>query len=174
LTGWALQDDSAIRRISLPEAFLTADACLILLDNIFSGLVVYPAIIDRRIREELPFMATENFIMALVKKGVSRQEAHEEIRLLSHQAAARVKQDGEDNDLVERIRRTEFFKPIWGELDQLMDPETFVGEYHIPRPSFYCGYVEYCSTDLDDRESSPTGRVSIHHGELCAILRPIY
>lgn len=84
---------------------------------------------QRRINEELPFMATENFIMALVQKGASRQDAHEEIRVLSHQAAARVKQDGKDNDLIERIRRTEFFKPIWAELDQLMDPKTFIGKY---------------------------------------------
>jgi adenylosuccinate lyase len=129
-----LQDDSAIRRISLPEAFLIADACLILLDNIFSGLVVYPAIISRRMREELPFMATENFLMALVKKGVSRQEAHEEIRVLSHQAAAVVKQGGGENDLINRIRRTEFFRPIWGELDQLMDPKTFIGEHYLLLP----------------------------------------
>lgn len=73
-------------------------------------------------------MATENFIMALVKVGVSRQEAHEQIRVLSHQAAAVVKQDGKDNDLIQRIKSTEFFKPIWGELDELMDPKTFVGE----------------------------------------------
>jgi len=120
-------DDSAIRRIDLPEAYLSADACLILLLNISSGLVVYPAIIQKRVSDELPFMATENFIMALVKKGVSRQDAHEEIRVLSHQASAVVKKEGKENDLVERIRRSEFFKPIWDELDSLLDPTSFYG-----------------------------------------------
>lgn len=73
-------DDSAIRRITLPEAFLCTDACLILLNNVSSGLVVNEAIVKKRIDEELPFMATENIIMAMVEKGFSRQETHEEIR----------------------------------------------------------------------------------------------
>lgn len=120
-------DDSAVRRIDLPEMFLCADALMILLDNVSSGLVVYPAVIQRRIDEELPFMATENFIMRLVAKGGSRQEAHERIRVLSHEAAAVVKQEGKSNDLIERIRRDVFFRPIWDELDQLMDARTFVG-----------------------------------------------
>lgn len=72
-------------------------------------------------------MATENFIMALVKAGVSRQEAHEKIRVLSHEAAAEVKQKGRDNDLISRIRQDKFFEPIWGQLDSLMDAKTFVG-----------------------------------------------
>lgn len=120
-------DDSANRRITLPEAFLTADACLILLDNIADGLVVYEKVIQSHIAQELPFMATENVIMALARHGVSRQDSHEEIRVLSHQAAAVVKQEGGQNDLIERIRRTEFFKPVHGELDQLLDPSTFIG-----------------------------------------------
>ncbi|KAH3673155.1 hypothetical protein WICPIJ_009889 [Wickerhamomyces pijperi] len=120
-------DDSAIRRISLPSAFLTADILLSTLLNITSGLVVYPKVIERRIMGELPFMATENIIMAMVEKGASRQDVHEEIRVLSHQAAAVVKQQGGDNDLIERISKTEFFKPIWGDLQSLLDPSTFVG-----------------------------------------------
>lgn len=120
-------DDSAIRRIDLPEMFLIADALLILLDNVSSGLVVYPAVVQKRINEELPFMATENIIMRLVSKGQSRQEAHEQIRVLSHQAGAVVKQEGKQNDLVERIRKEKFFEPILGELDQLMDPKDFIG-----------------------------------------------
>ncbi|KAF1984731.1 putative adenylosuccinate lyase Ade13 [Aulographum hederae CBS 113979] len=120
-------DDSAIRRISIPEAYLTADACCILLDNIASGLVVYPAVIAKRIEQELPFMATENVIMALVAKGVSRQAAHEEIRVLSREAASVVKDEGKDNDLIERIKKTAFFEPILGELDSLLDARTFVG-----------------------------------------------
>lgn len=120
-------DDSAVRRINIPEMYLTADALLILMNNIFSGLVVYPKRIETRIQEELPFMATENIIMALVKKGLSRQDAHEEIRVLSHQASASVKMEGKPNDLIERIKQTDFFKPILGELDQLLDAKTFVG-----------------------------------------------
>jgi adenylosuccinate lyase len=120
-------DDSAVRRIDLPEMFLCADALLILLDNVSSGLVVYPAVIQRRINEELPFMATENFIMRIVAKGGSRQEAHEHIRVLSHEAAAVVKKEGGSNDLIERIRRDDFFKPIWAEIEELMDARTFVG-----------------------------------------------
>lgn len=120
-------DDSAIRRISIPSAFLTADIILSTLQNITSGLVVYPKVIERRIQSELPFMATENIIMAMVEKGESRQECHEEIRVLSHQASAVVKQEGGDNDLIQRVRNTEYFKPIWGELDALLDPSTFVG-----------------------------------------------
>ncbi|KAJ5363561.1 Exocyst complex protein exo70 [Penicillium cataractarum] len=120
-------DDSAIRRISIPELYLTADACLILLNNVSSGFVVYPEVIKRRVNDELPFMATENIIMACVKKGLSRQDAHEEIRVLSHQAADNVKKHGKDNDLLERIRRTAFFNPILPELDNLLDASTFVG-----------------------------------------------
>jgi len=122
-------DDSAIRRIDLPEMFLISDALLILLDNVSSGLVVYPAVINKRIQEELPFMATENIIMRLVSKGQSRQEAHEQIRVLSHQAGAVVKQEGKQNDLVERIRKEPFFAPIVEELteDKLLNPEDFVG-----------------------------------------------
>ncbi|KAJ9667021.1 adenylosuccinase ade13 [Coniosporium apollinis] len=120
-------DDSAIRRITLPELFLTADACLILLNNISSGFVVYPAVIAKRVKEELPFMATENIIMRIVSKGGSRQEAHEQIRVLSHQAAAEVKQHGRANDLIERIRREDFFKPIIDELEELLNPKYFVG-----------------------------------------------
>lgn len=120
-------DDSAIRRIDIPEMFLIADALLILLDNVSSGLVVYPAVINKRIQEELPFMATENIIMRLVAKGQSRQEAHEQIRVLSHQAGAVVKQEGKQNDLIERIKKEPFFEPIVGELDQLLDPKDFIG-----------------------------------------------
>lgn len=120
-------DDSANRRITLAEAFLTADAVLITLQNISEGLVVYPQVIQRFIEMELPFMATENFIMAMVRAGGDRQECHEQIRVLSHQAGEVVKKEGKDNDLIERIRATAYFAPIHSELDRLMDPATFVG-----------------------------------------------
>jgi adenylosuccinate lyase len=91
-------DDSAIRRITLPEMFLSADAVSMTLDNVVSGLVVYPARIHSRLMEELPFMATENIIMKLVSLGKSRQDAHEEIRVLSHQASDVVKKGGGKNE----------------------------------------------------------------------------
>lgn len=120
-------DDSANRRISIPEAFLTADIVLSLLQNIFDGMVVYPQVIARRISQELPFMATENIIMAMVKAGGDRQVCHEEIRVLSHQAAAQVKQEGNENDLLERIKTSAYFQPIVPQLDELLIPSTFVG-----------------------------------------------
>ncbi|KAJ3089682.1 adenylosuccinase ade13 [Quaeritorhiza haematococci] len=120
-------DDSANRRISIPEAFLTADIVLTLLQNIFDGMVVYPKVIERRISQELPFMATENLIMAIVKAGGDRQECHEKIRVLSQEAARMVKEEGKENDLLERVKKDEYFAPIWGQLDALLDPRTFVG-----------------------------------------------
>ncbi|KAK9382592.1 L-Aspartase-like protein [Kockiozyma suomiensis] len=120
-------DDSAIRRVSLPSAFLTADIILSTLLNITSGMVVYPKVIERRIMSELPFMATENIIMAMVQKGGDRQVCHEHIRVLSHQAAKVVKEEGGDNDLIERIKKEPYFEPVWAELDTLLDPSTFVG-----------------------------------------------
>ena len=120
-------DDSAIRRLYLPDLYLTADSLLILLNNVSSGLVVYPAVIQKRIGAELPFMATENIIMSLVHKGKSRQDAHEKIRQLSQEAARGVKEGGRENDLIERVRRDGFFEGIWEELPRLMDARTFVG-----------------------------------------------
>ncbi|KAG9076092.1 adenylosuccinase ade13 [Ceratobasidium sp. 370] len=120
-------DDSANRRVSIPEAFLTADIVLSTLQNVLEGLVVYPKVIARRISQELPFMATENIIMAIVKAGGDRQVAHEQIRVLSHQAARVVKEEGGENDLIARIRAEPFFAPIVPQLDALLDPSTFVG-----------------------------------------------
>jgi len=120
-------DDSANRRLTLAEAFLTADALLVTLQNIAQGLVVYPRVIERYIRMELPFMATENIIVAMVEQGGDRQECHEHIRVLSQEAGNVVKQQGGDNDLVERIAASEYFAPIHQRLPELLDPTTFVG-----------------------------------------------
>ncbi|KAG5350130.1 Phosphoribosylglycinamide formyltransferase [Termitomyces sp. Mn162] len=120
-------DDSANRRITLPEAFLTADIVLSTLQNVSEGLVVYPKVIAKRISQELPFMATENVIMAMVKAGGDRQEAHEQIRVLSHEAAHQVKNLGLENDLIDRIRANPYFDPIKGHLDALLDPASFIG-----------------------------------------------
>jgi len=120
-------DDSAIRRIALAEAFLTADGVLETLLNVSRGLVVYPKVIRARLDSELPFMATENILMALVRKGGDRQELHEAIRVHSQKAAHTVKAEGKENDLIERIKSDAVFAPIWDELDSLLDPHTFVG-----------------------------------------------
>ena len=102
-------DDSAIRRIDIPEMFLLTDALLILLDDVTNGLVVFPAIIRSQLEQEIPFIATENIIMKLVHKGVSRQAAHERIRELSRESIHNVKVEGGRNDLIERIRKDDFF-----------------------------------------------------------------
>ncbi|KIO29331.1 hypothetical protein M407DRAFT_170816 [Tulasnella calospora MUT 4182] len=140
-------DDSANRRVTIPEAFLTADIVLSTLQNISEGLVVYPKVIARRISEELPFMATENVIMAMVKAGGDRQQAHEEIRVLSHQASAVVKQEGKANDLISRIKATAYFQPIHDQLDALLDPATFVGR----APEQVDEFIQECVTPI--RES---------------------
>ena len=120
-------DDSANRRIALAEGFLAADGVLETLMNVAGGLVVYPAVIRRHIAEELPFMATENIIMAMVRRGADRQDVHEAIRTHSVDAARQVKDLGRQNDLIDRVRADAYFAPIHGDLDDLLDPSTFVG-----------------------------------------------
>ncbi|XP_060523273.1 adenylosuccinate lyase [Cylas formicarius] len=120
-------DDSANRRITLAEAFLSADAALLTLTNITQGLVVYPKVIERRIQQELPFMSTENIIMAMVKKGGDRQVCHEKIRVLSQEAGNRVKMEGKDNDFLERVKAEPYFAPIVGDLESLLEPSTYIG-----------------------------------------------
>lgn len=120
-------DDSANRRLTLSESFLSANACLLTLLNISQGMIVYPKVIERHVAQELPFMATENIIMAMTKSGGDRQICHEKIRILSHEAGAQVKQHGKDNDLVERIKQDKYFQPIFGQLDHILDANTFTG-----------------------------------------------
>jgi adenylosuccinate lyase len=146
--------DSAIRRIVIPEAFLTADTILILLNNIFSSLVVYPATIKKHIRAELPFMATENIIMEMVKAhGASRQECHEKIRVLSVAAARVVKEEGGENDLLERIGQDEYFRGIWGDLGRLTDERTFTGRAEEQVVGFVGGEVKGVLEKWKDRIS---------------------
>ncbi|TFK37539.1 L-Aspartase-like protein [Crucibulum laeve] len=146
-------DDSANRRITLPEAFLTADIVLSTLQNVSEGLVVYPMVIARRISQELPFMATENVIMALVKKGGDRQEAHEKIRVLSHEAAHQVKQLGLENDLIERIRKDPYFDPIKAELDSLLEPSSFIGRAPEQVDAFLKDWVEPALADPEIKDA---------------------
>jgi adenylosuccinate lyase len=121
-------DDSANRRISLAESFLSADACLNILQNVFEGMVVYPKVIESRINQEFPFMATENVLMEMVKKGgANRQECHEKIRVLSQLAGNHVKLEGKPNDLIELMKNDDYFKPIHSKLDQMIDPINYIG-----------------------------------------------
>ena len=118
-------DDSATRRIVLAEAFLGADAVLRLYQNIAAGLVVYPKMCAKHVAEELPFMATENILMAAVKAGGDRQALHEKIRRHSHAAARRVKREGGENDLLARLKADKAFAKV--DIDAELDPARFVG-----------------------------------------------
>jgi adenylosuccinate lyase len=118
-------DDSANRRLVLPQAFLAVDACLVLLQNVLQGLVVYEKTIGKNLLEELPFMATESILMAGVAAGGDRQALHESIRQHSQAAAQRVKMDGQRNDLLERLKADPAFAKI--PLDKLTDPSQFTG-----------------------------------------------
>lgn len=151
-------DDSANRRITLPEAFLTADIVLSTLQNISEGLVVYPKVIARRISQELPFMATENVIMEIVKKGGDRQEAHEKIRVLSHEAGHQVKHLGLANDLIERIRADPYFDPIKDDLDSLLEPSSFIGRAPEQVDGFLKNWVVPALEDPELKEAVGNSR----------------
>lgn len=120
-------DDSANKRISVAEAFLAADAVLELYINVADGLVVYPKMIEKHLREELPFMATENIMMEAVKRGGDRQELHEKIRTHSMAAGKIIKEEGGKNDLSQRITADEAFGITKEELEKLLQPANFVG-----------------------------------------------
>ena len=120
-------DDSANKRISIPEAFLAVDAILGIYLNVADGLVVYPKVIEKRINEELPFMATENIMMEAVKKGKDRQETHERIRVHSMEAAKTVKVEGKPNDLVDRIAADDYFQMSKEDILNVLKPENYIG-----------------------------------------------
>ena len=120
-------DDSANRRLSLPQAFLAVDAILIIWNNILDGLVVYPKVIEKHIQDELPFMATEYIIMEGVKNGGDRQELHELIRIHSMEAAKQVKVEGKPNDLVERILSDPRFNFDKEKLNSILESSNFIG-----------------------------------------------
>ncbi len=120
-------DDSANKRLSIPEGFLAIDGILDLCLNVVDGLVVYPEVIRKHMMAELPFMATENIMMDAVKAGGDRQELHERIRTLSMQAGKTVKEEGKDNNLLELIAADEAFGLTLEELKESMDPAKYVG-----------------------------------------------
>ena len=120
-------DDSANRRIAIPQAFLAVDAILSLVINIVQGIRVYPKTIARNLGEELPFMATENILMHCVRKGGDRQTLHERIRLHSTEAAVKIKQEGGENDLISRILNDKVFRLSEDELNDLLRADGFTG-----------------------------------------------
>ena len=120
-------DDSANKRLSIPEGFLAIDGILDLCLNVVDGLVVYPKVIEKHMMAELPFMATENIMMDAVKAGGDRQELHERIRELSMEAGRTVKVEGKDNDLLERIAADPAFNLTIEELQKSMEPSRYVG-----------------------------------------------
>lgn len=120
-------DDSANKRLSVPEAFLTVDGILDLYLNVVDGLVVYPKVIEKRLMAELPFMATENILMDAVKAGGDRQELHERIRELSMEAAKNVKAEGKENNLLELIAADPVFPMTLEELQKTMEPARYTG-----------------------------------------------
>ena len=120
-------DDSANKRISVPEGFLATDGILDLVLNVVDGLVVYDKVIEKRLMAELPFMATENIMMDAVKAGGDRQELHEKIRQLSMEAGKNVKQEGKENNLLELIAADDEFPMTLPELQALMEPSRYTG-----------------------------------------------
>jgi adenylosuccinate lyase len=132
-------DDSANKRIAMSESFLSTDAILNIVTNVARGMVVYPAVVDAHIRAELPFMASENILMAAVQGGGDRQELHEQIRLHSQAAAQQVKGEGKPNDLLERIKGDAAFASI--DIDALLDPSAFVGRSPQQVDEFLAAHV---------------------------------
>ena len=135
-------DDSANKRLTIPQAFLAVDAILLIWNNIMSGLVVYENRIHKHIMEELPFMATENIIMEEVKAGGDRQEIHETIRQHSMEASKKVKIEGKDNDLIERIMSDSSLKMDKSKIAEVLDPKNFIGFAPIQTEEFIKNEVQ--------------------------------
>jgi len=129
-------DDSANKRLAIPQAFLAIDAILLIWNNIMDGIVVYENRIHKHIMEELPFMATEYIIMEEVKSGGDRQEIHETIRVHSMEASKKVKMEGKENDLIERIMNDETLKMDKSKIAEVLDPKNFIGFAPIQTEEF--------------------------------------
>lgn len=143
-------DDSANKRISVAEAFLATDAILEIYINVTDGLVVYPKMIEKRLMSELPFMATENIMMEAVKHGGDRQELHEKIRVHSMAAGKVVKQDGGENDLLERIANDPAFGVTLEQLNEIMKPELYVGRAPQQTEEFVENYIKPITEKYSD------------------------
>lgn len=135
-------DDSANKRLTIPQAFLAVDAILLIWNNIMNGIVVYPNRINKHIMEELPFMATEYIIMEEVKAGGDRQEIHEVIRLHSMEASKQVKEEGKENDLIERILNDHSLKLDKSKLKEVLDPKNFIGFAPVQTEEFIANEVQ--------------------------------
>ena len=148
-------DDSANKRLSIPEGFLSIDGILDLYLNVVDGLVVYPKVIEKRLLSELPFMATENILMEAVKHGGDRQELHERIRELSMEAGKRVKVEGKDNNLLELIAADPVFNLSEDKLKEAMNPKLYVGRSSEQVVEFIDEYIspilEKFSADLGEK-----------------------
>ena len=120
-------DDSANKRLAVPQAFLAVDSILNIMINVSQGLVVYEKMIKRHIDDELPFMATENILMEAVKLGGDRQELHEKIRQYSQEAGRRVKEEGLNNNLISLIEKDDSFKPVKDKMNEILDARNFIG-----------------------------------------------
>jgi adenylosuccinate lyase len=142
-------DDSANRRVAIPEAYLGTDAVLLLMQNVATGLVVRPAVIRRHLLDELPFMVTEAILMRAVRRGGDRQELHERIRRHSVAAANRVKDDGAPNDLVERIAGDDAFGLSRAEIDDILDPARHTGRAAEQVDTFLSEHVDPLVGDVD-------------------------
>lgn len=135
-------DDSANKRLTIPQAFLAVDAILLIWNNIMNGIVVYPNRINKHIMDELPFMATEYIIMEEVKAGGDRQEIHEVIRVHSMEASKQVKVEGKENDLIERILNDNSLKLDKSKLKEVLDPKNFIGFAPIQTEEFIANEVQ--------------------------------
>ena len=152
-------DDSANRRISIPEAFLAVDAILNLVINIISGCTVYPAIMERHLREELPFLATENILMRAVELGGDRQELHEVIREYSVETARRMKETGCANDLEDKLLADGRFKLDRAALSEILDIRKFVGMAPEQARSFAAGLRELLAANAAELSAEGKGEV---------------
>lgn len=149
-------DDSANKRLSIPEGFLAIDGVLDLCLNVVDGLVVYPKVIEKRLMSELPFMATENIMMDAVKAGGDRQELHEKIRMLSMEAGRHVKEEGRENDLLQLIAADDAFNMSLEDLQACMDPSKYTGRAAVQVEAFLekvAGPVLEAHKDLLGRKS---------------------
>ena len=135
-------DDSANKRLSVPEGFLAIDGILDLCLNVVDGLVVYPKVIEKRLRSELPFMATENIMMDAVKAGGDRQELHERIRELSMEAGRNVKVEGKENNLLELIAADPAFNMSLEDLQKTMDPSKYTGRAEVQVEAFLKNVIQ--------------------------------
>ena len=146
-------DDSANKRISVAEAFLAVDAILNIYMNVSADMVVYEQVVRRRVMEKLPFMATENIMMESVKRGGNRQELHELLRVHSHAAAAKVKLEGGQNDLIDRIADDPAIPLTRQEIEATLDPAAFIGRSVSQVDSFLQAVAQpiihrYCTQEL--------------------------